>query len=559
MRRRSSLLALVGLTAAVGCGTGKHPDAATGGPHVVAMGTPTSVVAPSEAMHRPHPMRHPRPRVRNGHLVRNFLLDHGDPLHDPPDGNTPFGNFWWIGASSTQTSAIPNSGVQMETMVVTTPAAAAGGCFSVWTSDVLDNDMWGQIGFSACDDEGEPFYDLTSFFQVWNLAVGSDGELLIDQESDDITVGLHTFSMYVQSGTTWAYAVDGNVMGIADMGSATASAPSGVQTLSEEGDGVAAAFVPPSVPLPVAMEVRSGTTWGPATTAIIVNTAGLGGVVGNLQDSTLADDQIVIGGDSPTLSQDIPLWNGTVTDGGLSTESDAAALSEPYVAVACPAANTTIGGKVTIQIAATSPNSIASVRVSADGANDEDGGSEANLCNLTTAPYVCEWDTTSQSEGQYFLYVVAIDGQGFATYDDLLVTVSHAASSPCSTSPDGGSVGQDAGPPTDGGGHDGGLVVDGGGSGTDSGGPGNPLLDGAVDDAAAGAPASGGHSSNGCSCRAIGDKTDTSSAPGPIAAFAALGILVFVRRRRFRAMSNGLMGLFPIVHFAHRNHGRRAP
>jgi hypothetical protein len=534
MRSRSSLLAFAGLATALGCATGRHSDRTTSeDPQALAMVAPTPLVAPSEAIHRPHAIRHPRPRSRNGHLVRNFLLDHGDPLHDPPDGNTPFGNFWWIGASSTQTSAIPNSGVQMEATVVTTPAGAAGGCFSVWTSDVLANDMWGQIGFSACDDPGEPFYDLTSFFQVWNLAVGSDGELLVDQESDDITPGLHTFSMYVQSGTIWAYAVDGNVMGTSDMGSATGNAPYGVQTLSEEGDGVAAAFVPPSVPLPVAMEVRTGSTWGPATTALVVNTAGLGGVVGSLQDSTLADDQIIIGGDSPTLAQDVPLWNGTATSGGISTESDAGVLSEPYVTIACPSANATIGGKVALQIAATAANGITSVTVSADGANDADGGSEANLCTLTAPPYTCEWDTTNAADGQYFLYVVALDGMGFATYEDMLVTISHAASSPCSTPPDGGSVGQDGGSITDagGGGHDGGHVVEGGSPGTDSGASGNPPLDGAVDDAATGAAASGSHS-NGCSCRAIGDGADTGRAPGPISALAALGIALFVRRRR---------------------------
>jgi hypothetical protein len=79
-------------------------------------------------------------------------------------------------------------------------------------------------------------------------------------------------------------------------------------------------------------------------------------VVGQLQDSTLADDQIIIGGSSPTLASYVPLWSGTVTDGGLSTVSEAGAVSDPYVAVACPTANATVGGVLTIPISATSPS-----------------------------------------------------------------------------------------------------------------------------------------------------------------------------------------------------------
>jgi MYXO-CTERM domain-containing protein len=480
---------------------------------------------------------------RSGHRIGSYLLGHTQTEAD--GGNTPFGNFWWIGASSTSTSAIPNSGVRMEADVITTPAAAAGGCFSVWTSDTLANQMWGQIGYSACNLPGEPFYDLTSFFQVWDLSIGPDGQLVVDQESSDITPGLHAFAMYVESGTTWVFAVDGNVMGAVDMGSTTADTPGGVSLLSEEGDGVAAPFAPPAVAVPVAMEVYTGGTWGPATTAVVVNTALLSGVAGHLQDPALADDQLVIGGSSPTLAAGVALWDGVVTDGGISTASDAGTLSEPYVSVACPAPNSTVGGKFAIPISASADAGVASVAVSVDGANDLDGGSSATLCNLTAPPYTCEWDTSGQSDGPYFLYVLVTDSQGAYTYEDVLVNVSQGAPAPCTGSGDGG-AGSDGGGggPGDaghadagkGGGADGGAA-DGAGAGGDGGKAplpdgathGGPATDAAATDAGG---TGGGHPSGGCSCDAAGEGTLATGSPGLL---WLLGLAAAWRRRAARA------------------------
>jgi hypothetical protein len=476
-------------------------------------------------------MDHPRPILRGGHGItrdghhaRGALQGHAQPDAGLPDANTPFGSFWWIGASSTTTSAIPNSGVRMEADVITAPAEAAGGCFSVWTSDTLSNGMWGQIGYSACALPGNPFYDLTAFFQVWDLSVPPDGQLLVDQESDDIAPGLHSFAMYVQSGTTWVFAVDGNPMGACDMGSATANAPGGVMTLSEEGNGVAGPFTPPAVAIPVTMEVLTGTAWGSATTATVVNTAGLSGVVGNVQDPTLADDQIVIGGQSPTLDAGVPLWNGTLTDGGLSSASDAGTLSEPFVQIGCPAPNATVGGTLFIPITTSAPSGIASVAASVDGANDLDGGSTVSLCNLTAPPYDCVWDTTGESEGPYFLDVIATDGHGNTTYETILVDVSHSASSPCPEGGDGGSDdggGADAseGDASDGGSHPG---SDGGTTPRDGGGSGG------VRDAASDAADAGGRSA-GCSCDAAGER---SLASGPCPVLVLLLSLATAWRRK---------------------------
>jgi Bacterial Ig domain len=518
MRLRSTCLALTTLSiATAACHAESHGDGTASPPH------PTTE-APVAIERGPHASpQHPHHRVRDGRLARSLLLD-----HDAPDADTPFGNFWWIGASSTETSAVPNNGVRMEATVVERPAGAAGGCFSVWTSDILDNQMWGQIGYSGCD-VGDAFYNFTSFFQVWNLAAGADGTLLVDQESDDITVGLHTFAMYVQSGTTWAYAVDGNVMGACDMGSATGNAPYGVATLIEEGDGVVSAFTPPSIAFPAAMEVMSGTTWGPATTAEVYNSAGLSGVVGHLQDTALADDQMIIGGASETLDAGIPLWNGTTTSGGLSTDSDAGTLAEPYVAIDCPLVNATIGGQVSIPITATATGGIASVVVSVDGVNDEDGGTALQPCTLTTPPYVCVWDTTASPDGSYYLNVFATNQQGTSTYEDIVVNVAHGTTFSCATSTAGSDGGlADAG--TDAG-HDAGQTMGADAGPTTSDDGGNP--EGAALDATTGIATS--HSSSGCSCRAAGAEAANDGERGAAAALGLMGVIVVSARRRRNA------------------------
>jgi MYXO-CTERM domain-containing protein len=535
------------VASAAACSKGSHSEDALAAPTPgVARDTPALERRASGPV-APHRVRRPHPVVRSGHrVVRNLesFLAHANDDAGDVDANTPFGDFWWFGASSSDTSAIPNSGVQMEANVIAkTPPEAANGCVSVWTSDILSNDMWGQIGYSVCDIPGDTTVNFTSFFQVWDLSVGPDGTLLVDQESSDITPGLHSFAMYVQSGTTWAYAVDGNVMGVCDMGSATGNAPYGVTTLLEEGDGVATAFTPPGIALPIAMEVLNAGKWGPAATALAVDTADIAGVAGQLQDPQLADDQMIIGGSSPTPDGSAPLWNGTAIGGGLSTASDAGVLSEPYVAVACPVANATIGGTVAMPITATAPGGIASVTVYVDGVTDVDGGSARQPCTFTTpqtSPFVCEWNTADESDGQYYLSVVATAADSTFTYETLVINVSQAASSPCPALLDAGPTdagGADATPSRDAGSDaGGGPTEDAGGAdaapGADSGAPGETS-----DAAGGGADASlgldagtgNGHSSGGCGCRAVGGDA---SAARSHAALALLGMILLGRRRR---------------------------
>ena len=105
---------------------------------------------------------------------------------------------WWVGAQSVDGSALPNTGVQAKIQVSSQPFS---GCLSFWVSESeLSNGDWAQIGYYICDGSTP-----VAFYQVWNIPGGD----IVTGGTDSISTGTHTFSVYVTSGTTWAFAIDG--------------------------------------------------------------------------------------------------------------------------------------------------------------------------------------------------------------------------------------------------------------------------------------------------------------------------------------------------------------
>ncbi|MGO9709471.1 MAG: Ig-like domain-containing protein [Polyangiaceae bacterium] len=370
----------------------------------------------------------------HGHFPGDLVKQSGTP------------GFWWIGAESTDTSAIPNSGVRATIQSVA--YAPVGGCFDCWTSNMLSNQYWGQIGFSACDASVGPAF--TAFYQIWNTGV-TPNVLLVDGETTAVTAGIHEFAMSVESGTVWQYALDGVVFGSYDMGSATADASYGVATLCEEGDGVAAPFVPPQVAMPASMDVLQSGTWGPAVAADVYNTAGLSGVYGHLQDAGLPDEAVIVGGTATYLAAGTPLW--TSATGGEAPDAGTTAEPPAFVVITSPAAAATVNGSVEIDSTVTTTTALANVAFYAQSATTT---YSATPCTLTSGPYNCAWDTTAVANGQYYLTVEATDVKGIESWADIEVTVNNLSDAGADGGVDGGG--------TDGGG----TVVDAGGG--DSGG-----------------------------------------------------------------------------------------
>jgi hypothetical protein len=214
---------------------------------------------------------------------------------------------WWVGASSTDASALPNTGVKGVIQVISTQVT---GCLSFWVSDDLSNDNWGQVGYFICNGSAP-----VAFYQVWDL----NNSTIIAGGSASVSTGTHSFAMYVQSGTTWAYALDGSVMGTFDMGASTSSSSYPVYALSEEDASNVFAF--PSVTFTTAMQVLQSGTWNSVQTAQSYGTAW--GTSGQAQGGGLQNDQIAVGGSLAALPQGTLLWgaDSSTTTSSVSSTS----------------------------------------------------------------------------------------------------------------------------------------------------------------------------------------------------------------------------------------------
>jgi hypothetical protein len=202
------------------------------------------------------------------------------------------GPVWLVGAASTDRSAIPNTGVRSTIQVINT---LAPGPLAFWVGDGLSNNLWGQVGYSMSGG-GTP----VGFYQVWNLT----SDVLVASGSTSVNVGNRTFSMYLQNGTTWAFAIDGNVFASFDMGASSSSSTFPVYVLSEEQGNTTFSF--PAVSFYPAMEVLKSGSWSPVLRATSYGSAW--GVKGNIQDGLLRMYQLVVGGSAPQLPLQSLLW-----------------------------------------------------------------------------------------------------------------------------------------------------------------------------------------------------------------------------------------------------------
>jgi MYXO-CTERM domain-containing protein len=291
------------------------------------------------------------------------------------------------------------------------------------------------------------------------------------------------------------------------------------------------------------METLQSGTWSAVSEAFLSNTAGISGVVGDLQDTTLAEDQMIIGGSAPYVDAAVLLWNGGSLEGGIGGDDggeldggteggsgDAGASSAPpLVSITSPAPNASISGAVTIRASASSANGIASVAFYVQGTHQ---------CTTFAPPFLCVSNTGQWADAGSTgvdLEAVATDDLGNWSQADVVVNIPSAM------------------PPDDGGSTDAGGTVDAGGS-LDGGGPdatamqdaGGPHPDASAMDASRGGDASmtsdgggnagSGSGSSGCQC----ELASRPAPPGrsmPLVLLGLLGIAV-ARRRGDRVTSS---------------------
>jgi MYXO-CTERM domain-containing protein len=276
------------------------------------------------------------------------------------------------------------------------------------------------------------------------------------------------------------------------------------------------------------MEVLNGGVWSSAPEAEAINTAGVSGVTGHLQDMSLANDQLIIGGTRSALPTGSLLWSGTSTDGGLPTGVDAVP-APPLMRITCPAPNATVGGTVVMSADASATMGLKSVVFAIDNPGTP-------LCTLSSPPFTCAWDTTTSGDGAHTVFAATFDSQGFETFSDFSVTVQTGASGACS--PPDASTG-DAGGTLDASTPDAlldsGRARDGGQSQSEDAGVsdarGTTRESGPTD---AGSPMGDAgptsRSSGGCSCR-IAERSGQSTPREPFV-LALLAVATLVRRKR---------------------------
>ncbi len=279
------------------------------------------------------------------------------------------GSVWWVGASSTDSSALPNTGVQGKIQVISTSVV---GCLAFWVSDDLLNNVWGQVGYYICDTSTP-----LAFYQIWNL----DTNAVLTSGSKSVSTGSHTFSMYLQSGTTWAYSLDGTVFGTYDMGASTSSSSYPVYALSEEEANSTFAF--PTVGFSTALQVMESGSWNPVQTAESYGTGW--GLAGAAQGTGLQANQITVGGSLAALPQGTQLWStGTTSTTSSSGTSTSSSTSTSSTATLPPVTSTVTSTKTST--ATSTATSISTSTVTSVSTSTVTSTTAKTTTSITTSP-----------------------------------------------------------------------------------------------------------------------------------------------------------------------------
>jgi hypothetical protein len=220
---------------------------------------------------------------------------------------------------STDPSALPNTGVRSTIEVVDFQTT---GSLAFWVSDGLPNQEWGQVGYFLSGG-GPPI----GFYQVWNLT----SDTLITRGTISVDTGNHTFSMYLQNGTTWAYAIDGNVFATYDMGASSSSLTYPVYAMSEEQANTTFSF--PAVSFGPALEILRSGSWSSVQSASVYGTTW--GVEGSIQNNKLGANQMIVSGSLGGVPQGTLLWGASIIS---STSDSLASLPVSARAIKSPPA-----------------------------------------------------------------------------------------------------------------------------------------------------------------------------------------------------------------------------
>jgi hypothetical protein len=113
-------------------------------------------------------------------------------------------------------------------------------------------------------------------------------------------------------------------------------------------------------------------------------------------------------------------WGNSATSSPVTVTVNNAVTNPPTVSIITPAANSTLGGTVTLSADASQTDStLTGVQFQIDGVSL---GSQ-----ITSAPYSTTWDTTTVANGTHTITAIATDVGGLSTSTSITVTVSQSS------------------------------------------------------------------------------------------------------------------------------------
>lgn len=314
-------------------------------------------------------------------------------------------SYAYVGASTRDSSALPNTGVRTTIQVISEPISQL---LSFWASDTLSNNLWAQVGYYLYQSSTP-----VAVYEIWDLTTNTR----LATGTASVSVGTHQFSLWLQSGTIWAFALDGHVFGTYNMGTSVSSSTAPVRALSEEGY-TTSPFPFSDVAFTSAIEVLNSGTWHQVQTGTSWGTAW--GVYGNLQNTDLANDQIVISSSVPSLQPGTQLWSSLSSSSGSDT-------IPPSVSIASPSNGAFVSGVASVTVSATDNVGVTKVELYADG---------ALFGTVTLFPYTFGWDSGKYTDGSHSLVAKAYDSaNNIGTSSTVFVTVDNTAPTVAITSP----------------------------------------------------------------------------------------------------------------------------
>lgn len=210
------------------------------------------------------------------------------------------GGYCWNGAAIRDKT---NQGIKTTVNVINlAPYTVNLNQISVWASEEMSShDLWGQIGYISFNGG-----QVLGFVSIWN---NTSGQMLGDWRNWAVSLGKHTFSMYLKSGTTWAFAMDGHVWMTYNMMSKTGGLL--IATLVEEYCSNGYSYQFPNIEFYNAISLLQSGAWHATSYGFSDSLGSITpayGAVGHLQDSVLKADQVIVGTSVKDTSYGTYLW-----------------------------------------------------------------------------------------------------------------------------------------------------------------------------------------------------------------------------------------------------------